>query len=116
MSDIDTYLKNVTSSQKKTLESIRKLVKQTVPEAEESISYGVPTFKVRNHALLYFAAYKNHMSLYPASDEMIESIGHDIAKHRTGRGTLQFSETNPIPEPVIKKIILFRLATIPKVK
>lgn len=112
MSDIDSYLKKVTPAQKLVLGSIRETIKNMVPEAEEVISYGIPAFKLGGKDLLYFAAFKRHMSLYPASDEMISEVGRDLAKFRTSTGTLQFTEANPIPDEIIRKIIQFRLSVI----
>jgi uncharacterized protein YdhG (YjbR/CyaY superfamily) len=94
MSVIDEYLKKVKPSQRAELERVRGIVKQLVPEAEETISYGMPTFKVNNKVLIYFAAYKNHMSIFPR--------------------TIKFTEEKPLPESVIKEIVLNRLKTITK--
>lgn len=115
MATIDEYLdKQASPSQRVVLERIRKLVKQLVPDAEEVISYGIPTFKYNRTYLLYMAAFKSHLSVFPASDEMIEAVGEELAKFRTSKGTLRFTEKNPIPEPMLKKIILFRLGSITK--
>ena len=67
MSVVDDYLKNLPEPQKAELERIRKIVKQTVPEAEEVISYGVPGFKYKGKYLITFAAFKDHLSLFPGS-------------------------------------------------
>ncbi len=114
MPTIDEYLKNVTPSQKDKLERVRTIVRQVVPEAEEVISYGIPAFKYNKQYLIYFAAFKNHMSIFPASDEMIEAIGEELDTFRTSKGTLQFTEDNPIPEPIIKEIVIHRLHSISK--
>lgn len=114
MSDIDDYLKSVKPSQKVVLERIRKVIKQAVPDAAEMISYGVPTFKYNKRPLIYFAAFKDHMSIYPTSDEMISKIGEELAKFRTGKGTLQFTEEKPISGPLVQKIVNFRLAEMTK--
>lgn len=107
-------MKQATPSQRVELEKIRRIVKELVPDAEEVISYGVPTFKLNKRPLIYYAAYKNHMSIHPASDAMIVAISEKLGKFRTGKGTFQFTEANPIPEPMMKKIVLFRLADILK--
>lgn len=114
MQTVNEYLAGVTDSQLEILEHIRQLVKRLVPEAEETISYGVPTFKVHKKPLIYYAAFKNHMSIYPASDAMIEAIGQELNKFRTSKGTLRFTGENSIPEPLLKKIILYRLTDITK--
>lgn len=108
MNPIDDYLKNVKPSQKAELERVRKIIKQIVPEAEETISYGMPTFKYNKKYLIYFAAFKNHMSIFPASDSMIAEIG-ELAKFRKSKGTLQFTEANPISDELLKQIVLHQL-------
>ena len=62
---VDEYLNRIEPSQRKQFERVRKIVKKLVPEAEEVISYGIPTWKYRGKYLIYFAAFKNHMSIYP---------------------------------------------------
>jgi uncharacterized protein YdhG (YjbR/CyaY superfamily) len=109
---VEEYLNNVDPSQRKVLEEFRKLVKQLAPEAEETISYGVPTFKLGSKPLIYYAAYKNHMSIYPASDSMVEALGDQLAEFRASKGTLRFTESNPIPKILQEQIVLFRLGNI----
>lgn len=111
MSVIDDYLLHVTPTQKESLEHIRSLVKQLTPEAEEVISYGVPAFKMNKRPLLYMGAFKDHMSIFPASDGMLEGVP-EIAAYRTSKGTLQFTEAMPIPDEVLKKIITYQIGTI----
>lgn len=112
MSAIDEYLKDATPLQKEALEKVRGLVKQLVPEVEEVISYAIPMFKYRGRPLLYFATFKDHMSLFPASDEMIQAVGGTLGDFRTSKGTLQFTTDKPIPEALLKKLIIFRRDTI----
>lgn len=114
MTNVDDHLNSASPAQRAELEKIRQIVKEIVPEAEEVISYGIPAFKYNKRPLIYYAAHKNHMSIHPASDQMVESVGQELAKFRTGKGTLQFTENNPIPEPMLKKIVRFRLAEITK--
>jgi uncharacterized protein YdhG (YjbR/CyaY superfamily) len=109
---VDSYLTRITPTQKAEYERIRQIVKQAVPEATEYLGYGVPAFKFKGKPLLYFGAFQRHMSLYPASDEMIAVVGNGLDKLRTSKGTLRFTEDNPIPEPVLREIVAYRLATI----
>jgi uncharacterized protein YdhG (YjbR/CyaY superfamily) len=111
MSEIEEYLRSATQEQKRVFESIRKIIKKIVPEAEEVISYGIPTFKVNKKPLLYFGAFKNHMSLFPASDGMVKEIP-ELEKFRVAKGTLRFTDQQSIPEAMIKKIIKYRLNSI----
>ena len=106
---VDEYLdKQASASQKAVLEHIRKLIHQLVPDVEEKISYGIPCFNYKGTYLIYFAAFKKHMSLYPVTDDMIKDLGDKLAEFRAGRGTLRFTEDKPIPDALLKKIILYR--------
>lgn len=111
MSVIDTYLENVTPTQKKVLEHIRQLVKKQVPDAEEAISYGMPTFKYKKKNLIHFAGFKDHMSLFPTGDETLKVID-GIDRFQTSKGTLQFTESDPIPDEMIRQIVTFRIHSI----
>lgn len=109
---MDEYLSTINPSQRQALQRIRNTVHELVPEAEEMISYGIPTFKYRGKPLIHFAAFKDHMSVFPTADPMIQVIGDQLAEFRTSKGTLQFTEDNPIPEDLIRKIVETRLKSI----
>lgn len=109
MSTLEDYLKNITPQQLSIYNHVRELVKQAAPDAEEKLSYGVPAFMHKGKPIIYFGAYKNHMSIYPASDIMVEAIGPDLAKMRTSKGTIQFTQEHPISDKILKQIIAFRL-------
>jgi uncharacterized protein YdhG (YjbR/CyaY superfamily) len=111
MATIDEYLKSIKPAQRVELERIRKIIKLTVPEAEETISYGMPTFKYKSKRLIYFAAYQKRMSLFGSLGPMEEKLGDFKLSHK---GTLQFTEDNPIPDATIIEIALMRLAEISK--
>lgn len=102
MNIVDEYLKNASSAQRAELERIRKVIKQVVPKATESISYGVPAFKIDGHTFTYFAFFRNHMSLYPSVSESLKKklVGYEQAK-----GTIRFTLEKPIPTPLLKEII-----------
>lgn len=114
MAVIDDYLKRATPTQRSMLQRIRELVHELVPGVEESISYDIPAFKLNGKAIIYFAAFKNHMSIFPTGDSQIDEISDELKKFRKSKGTLQFTEQNPIPEPLIKKIILSRYNSVSK--
>lgn len=112
MQTIDEYLEQISGSQLGKYESIRKLIQKYVPDAVEMLNYGVLTFKYKNKVILHFGAFKNHMSLFPASDLIETEFGGDIEKFQVSKGTLQFTEDNPISDELIEKIIVFRKAAI----
>jgi uncharacterized protein YdhG (YjbR/CyaY superfamily) len=114
MPTVDEYLQNITPTQRAQYKRIRTIVKKLIPDAEEVISYGIPTFKHKGTYVIYFGAYKHHMSVYPGTSRMDETLGEEFAKFRTSKGTLQFTSDNPIPESLLKKMIQIRLEDIAK--
>lgn len=113
MTVIDDYLKDIKPSQRAELQRIRNIVKQLVPMAEETISYGVPTFKYHGQLLLHVAAFKGHMSVFPGPEE-VEAVKERLSKFKISKGTIQFTESDPIPEDIIKKFVTDRLDSIKK--
>ena len=113
MSVIDDYLKDLPSVQREQLERIRKIVKRTVPEAEEVITYGMPGFKYKTKYLVGFNAFKDHLSFFPASHpiEVLQSKLHDF---KLSKGTIQFTVERPIPEALLKELLLIRAEDIKK--
>lgn len=112
MSQIDQYLKaSASRSQIKELDKIRKIAKQLAPSSEETISYGIPTIKYKGKNLIHFAAFKNHMSLFPGSAP-IETLAKKLTKFKLSKGTIQFSESNPIPLGLVEQIIKLRITNI----
>jgi uncharacterized protein YdhG (YjbR/CyaY superfamily) len=111
MQSIDEYLTAVAPSQRSELQRIRSIVNKTVPEAEESISYDMPTFKYKGKRLIYFAAFKNHMSIYGSLGSLEDKLGAHKLSHK---GTLQFTEKNPLPEQIIQEIVINKKTEIDK--
>jgi uncharacterized protein YdhG (YjbR/CyaY superfamily) len=111
MSTINDYLKNVTPEQKAEFERIRKIVHSYTENVEETISYGIPTFKYNGKHLLYFGAFKNHMSLFPGM-AIAKDIENKLQGHKISKGTIHFTAQKPIPEPIIIEILHRRMDTI----
>lgn len=109
MSTIDEYLEGVNPQMRDVLNDIRRVVHELVPEAQESISYGVPTFKVKDRPLLYFAAYKNHMSIHPQAGDELRA---KLKDYKTAKGTIQFTLEHPLPDGFIEEFIHYRLSLI----
>ncbi len=86
------------------LEKLRVQIRKAVPEATETISYRIPTFKYRGKALLYFASHKDHCSLYPCTEAMLAAAGDEIEPRRTGKGTIRFTPEDPLPARLVAKL------------
>ena len=104
MSTVDEYAQALTPGQREQFERVRRIVKRLVPDVEETISYRIPTFKHRGKYLIYFAAHKGHMSVYP-------TVGA-VAPTKGTKGTFQFTEDDPVPEDVVVKIVSHRVSQI----
>ncbi|PXV64064.1 uncharacterized protein YdhG (YjbR/CyaY superfamily) [Dysgonomonas alginatilytica] len=103
---VDEYIAAASPSVKEYLVQLRNIIKQTVPQAEESISYEMPAYKL-NGILIYFGGFAKHVSLFPGS-EAIEVFKDELTDYKTSKGTIRFSPDKPIPITLIKKIIKFR--------
>lgn len=104
--DIDEYIADYPKDVQKILNKIRATIKKAAPKAEEAISYQIPTFNFHGY-LIYFAAYKNHIGVYPAP-RGVEKFKKDLARYGAGKGTLRFPLDEPIPYDLITKIVEFR--------
>jgi uncharacterized protein YdhG (YjbR/CyaY superfamily) len=100
---IDDYIRAFPEDVQVVLRAIRTTIKDAAPEASEAISYQIPTFKVGGKYLVYFAGYKNHVSVYPipAVDEELERA---IEPYQTGKGTLRFPLSKPVPYELIRRV------------
>ncbi len=105
--NIDEYIAGFPKDVQEILEKIRKTIKKAVPGAEEAISYKMPTFNLNDQYLVYFAAYKKHIGLYPVPVGDAE-FNKEVSAYQAGKGTLQFPLDKPIPYKLISKIVKAR--------
>lgn len=88
------------------LQKLREVLRSELPEAEEVISYGMPSFKMRI-SLVYYAAFKNHLSFFPAA--MPAELLPELEGFKVSKGTIQFHPDRPIPEELVRKLVRARL-------
>lgn len=106
--NIDEYFRTFPKEVQGRLTEIRNLVKQISPEALESISYGMPTFKLNGKPLVYFAGYENHIGFYPIPSG-IEAFKKELSVYIQGKGSVQFPLSEPLPKDLITNILKFRV-------
>lgn len=104
---IDEYISAFPKEVQKILVQIRKTIKEAAPEAEETISYQIPTFKL-NGNLVHFAAFKNHIGFYPTPSGQ-KAFQEELSIYKSGKGSVQFPIDKPMPLALIKKIVMFRV-------
>ena len=105
---VDEYIGLFPLEVQKKLQEIRQAIKETAPEALESIAYGMPAYKMNGKPLVYFAAFKNHIGFYPTPSGITE-FTPDLTKYKHAKGSAQFPINEPMPLDLIKKIVKFRL-------
>ncbi|HSQ27833.1 MAG TPA: DUF1801 domain-containing protein [Anaerolineales bacterium] len=89
------------------LHTIRNLIFELIPEASEAIKYGIPTILYHGN-LVHYAAFKNHIGLYPTPSGM-DAFSEEMAAYKQGKGSVQFPFKEPLPIDLIKKIVMFRI-------
>lgn len=104
---IDKYILLFPKETQLLLNQIRKTIKEVAPNAEETISYGIPTFKLQGN-LVHFAAYKNHIGFYPTPSG-VQAFKSELTMYKQSKGAVQFPINKPIPFNLVKRIILFRV-------
>ena len=105
---IDEYIKIFPQDVQSILERMRQTIRKATPEAVESISYQMPTFKLNGKNLVYFAGYKNHIGFYPVPSG-IRAFKKELSQYKTGKGSVQFAIDKPVPHDLVKKIVIFRV-------
>jgi uncharacterized protein YdhG (YjbR/CyaY superfamily) len=105
---VDEYIAKFPPEIQEILGRIRKVIKETAPDAEEKISYRMPAYLLHGN-LVYFAAYKNHIGFYLSTNE-IDVFKHELSEYKVLKGTIQFPVKKPVPYELISRIVEFRAA------
>lgn len=105
---VDEYIATHPEEVQVVLERVRSAIRRALPGAQEAISYQIPTYKLNGSAVLYFAGWKRHYSLYPAGDELVEAFKDDLEPYEVDKGTIRFPLSRPVPVRLIERIARFR--------
>ncbi len=105
---IDQYIENYPNEVKRILRKLRQVIREAAPEAEEAISYGIPTYKFKGN-LVHFGGYEAHIGFYPGPS-VITHFRDDLSKYKTSKGTIRFNLKDPVPYNLIKKIVKYRVS------
>jgi len=105
--DVDEYISMFSDNIQELLIELRATIKEAAPEAEEVISYQMPAYKFHG-VLIYFAAFKNHIGLYPRVSG-IETFKDELSVYKGAKGSVQFPLNKPLPLDLIARIVKFRV-------
>ena len=103
------YIAKTPPGARRALKQLRTAIKAATPGITERISYRIPTFELDGRYLLYIAAFKEHVSLYPVTSGMLARYSKAIAPYRAGKGTLRFPLDAPIPTDLVAKLAKVRV-------
>jgi uncharacterized protein YdhG (YjbR/CyaY superfamily) len=106
---VDEYLARVPPNFRTALQRLRKTIKAAAPDSEEVISYQIPAFR-QNGMLLWYAAFKDHCSLFGISAPVWQRFSAELKPFEAGRGTFRFTPERPIPASLVTRIVKARLA------
>lgn len=109
---VDAYLASLPEAQAAQLEMLRQRVAQLAPHATETISYGMPAFKMGTRFVLSYAGWKRHSSIYPMRDDVLARHADVLRGYTTTKGSLHFSATQPLPDAVLEDLVRARLAEL----
>jgi uncharacterized protein YdhG (YjbR/CyaY superfamily) len=108
-SSVDEYIASFPPGVQDKLRSVRDAVRRGAPGTEEAISYGIPTLKLAGRYVIYFAGWKDHISVYPIP-ELDDALAAEVSPYQSGKGTLKFSLAEPIPTDLIERLAARALA------
>ena len=106
---VEEYLSALPEESRAALENLRKTIKAAAPEATETIAYLMPAFRDRGRFLLSYAAFKDHCSLFPASQAVMEALGEELKPYVSGKATIRFRADKRLPAALVKRIVQVRI-------
>lgn len=104
---VDEYIAAQLENVQPILQEVRGAMRQALSGAEEVISYGIPTYRLHGTYVVYFAGWKNHYSVYPATRLLVEAFKDDLAPYTVEKGTVRFSLSDPVPAKLIGRMAKF---------
>ena len=106
---INQYIAAQPKAAQSVLKRVRSTIRKAVPGAEEAISYQIPAFKLAGQAVIYFAGWKAHYSIYPANERLVSAFRAELEPYEVnGKGTVRFPLSEPVPAKLLERIARFR--------
>jgi len=109
---VDAYLAALAEAQRELLQRLREQVQRLVPEAEETISYGMPAFRLGGRFLLSYAGWKRHCSLYPLTDSFRARHSAELEGFGSTKGSVHFTPEQPLPDETLEELIRARVGDL----
>jgi uncharacterized protein YdhG (YjbR/CyaY superfamily) len=107
---VDEYISSFEDGVQEVLRTLQRTIREAAPQAEESLSYQMVAYRLNGAPLFYFAAWKQHYSLYPATDDLLAAFADDLAPYQVEKSTIRFPYGHPVPVALIAAMTAFRAA------
>ena len=107
----DAYINSCPESVRGILQQVREIISDSAPDGEETISYGIPTFRLHGKNLVHFAAHTGHIGFYP-TPSAITAFEEKLARYKTSKGAVQFPLDEPMPTGLIREMTAFRVEEV----
>ena len=105
---VDGYIASQPEAVRRVLERVRSTIRKAVPRAEEVISYKIPAYRLNGKTMLFFAGWKQHWALYPASGRTVNALKDELSSYAVSKGTIRFPLSQPVPVRLIERIAKLR--------
>lgn len=102
---VDAYIAKQPSDAQLVLRRVRRIIRKVMPDAEETIRYQIPTYKLDGQYVVYFAGWKQHWSLYPVTDLVRAALGSQLAAYEVSKGTVRFSLADSVAAKLVERIV-----------
>jgi uncharacterized protein YdhG (YjbR/CyaY superfamily) len=111
---VDDYLAELPDDARRVLQRIREAIRETAPDAEETISYRIPLYRLHGKHLIGFAGFKSHLSLFVMSSEALDRYENELAEfdQEGTKSTIRFTVDKPLPTPLVKRIVKTRSSEV----
>src|SRR5688572_14980381 len=107
--NVDAFIKAAPPQTRAHLKRLRAIVQETVPEADEVISYKMPVYKYRGKMFVGFAGFKNHIGFYGMSGSFLDPYRKELKDYEMSKGTIRFPLDRPLPTALIKRLLKARI-------